>query len=215
MKKTIIGLVGFANSGKDTVGKMLVQHYGFQKDSFAAPLKDSVSAIFGYDRSMLEGDGDIDRQWRETVEPWWAEKMKNPAWTPRLAMQIFGTEIMRNHFSDTIWIDSLEHRLEHTKRERIVITDARFRNEIGLIHKMGGYVIHVKGSKEPWWFNDMARYNSGDKTVEPKIKEVLTSVHQSERDWVGTKVDYVVDNTIKSLDVLKVNVDKVMQNVLQ
>ena len=52
----LIGIVGLIGSGKDTVAKRLVDKHGFVKDSFAKSLKDAVSAMFNWDRKMLEGD---------------------------------------------------------------------------------------------------------------------------------------------------------------
>jgi len=44
----LIGIVGFIGSGKDTVAKEFCK-LGCVQDSFAAPLKDVCSAIFGWD----------------------------------------------------------------------------------------------------------------------------------------------------------------------
>ena len=54
----IIGLLGFAGSGKGTVADILVSK-GFKKESFADPVKDAVAAIFGWERSLLEGDNSV------------------------------------------------------------------------------------------------------------------------------------------------------------
>jgi len=60
----IIGICGLIGSGKGTVADILVEYHGFQKISFADKLKDGVAAVYGWDRSMLEGDTDISRIWR-------------------------------------------------------------------------------------------------------------------------------------------------------
>ncbi len=60
----IVGLVGFIGSGKGTVGDILEQK-GFIKDSFAKPLKDACSVMFGWPREMLEGDTEVSRKWRD------------------------------------------------------------------------------------------------------------------------------------------------------
>ena len=49
----IIGFCGFAGSGKDTAADYLVNFYNFDRISFAGPLKDTLSAVFGWERSML------------------------------------------------------------------------------------------------------------------------------------------------------------------
>ena len=52
----IIGFVGLIGSGKDTCADILVSEGGYKRVSFATTLKDTVSAVFGWDREMLEGN---------------------------------------------------------------------------------------------------------------------------------------------------------------
>ena len=51
----IIGVCGFIGSGKDTVADYLQNFHEFRRESFASTLKDAVAAVFGWDRTMLEG----------------------------------------------------------------------------------------------------------------------------------------------------------------
>ena len=121
----IIGLVGFIGSGKGTVGEILEQK-GFVKDSFAKPLKDACSVIFGWPREMLEGDTEVSRKWREEPDVFWSEKF-GKTFSPRLALQLMGTEAGRNVFHKDIWVTSL---LNRSKGKDVVVTDVRFKNEI-------------------------------------------------------------------------------------
>ena len=43
----LIGVVGFAGSGKGTIGDILVGDHQFVRLSFADALKDAVAVIFG------------------------------------------------------------------------------------------------------------------------------------------------------------------------
>jgi hypothetical protein len=52
---SIIAICGFQGAGKDTLADILVNNYGFIRVSFAGAVKDVASAIFGWDREMLEG----------------------------------------------------------------------------------------------------------------------------------------------------------------
>ena len=70
----IIGICGLIGSGKGTVSDYLVDEYGFEKISFADKLKDGVSAVFGWDRDMLEGDNSDSRQWREQEDEFWSKE---------------------------------------------------------------------------------------------------------------------------------------------
>ena len=56
---SIISISGERGSGKDTIASILVDEYGFQKLAFADSVKDSLSVIFGWDRIMLEGIGEV------------------------------------------------------------------------------------------------------------------------------------------------------------
>ena len=110
----IIGICGFIGSGKDTVADYLVNLHHFRRESFANTLKDAVSAVFGWDRTMLEGRTKQAREWREQVDLWWAERLNMPNLTPRWILQNWGTEVCRKNFHDDIWIASLENKLRNS-----------------------------------------------------------------------------------------------------
>ena len=87
----LIGLCGYIGSGKNAVAEMLVKNHGYEQDSFAKSLKDAVSAVFGWPRELLEGNTHESRAWREAPDKWWTEQLEMPV-TPRLALQVIGTE---------------------------------------------------------------------------------------------------------------------------
>lgn len=191
MTKQIIGICGFIGSGKDTAADYLVNFHEFRRDSFAATLKDAVAAVFGWDRELLEGRTKQAREWREQVDTWWAERLKMPELTPRLVLQLWGTEVCRRSFHDDIWIASLESRLRNS-RDNIVISDCRFPNEIKAIKNAGGKVVWVQRGELPSWHIMAAKANKGDSFAAEKLKAL--GVHASETAWVGTDFDYIVDN---------------------
>jgi hypothetical protein len=183
----IIGLVGFIGSGKGTVGDILEQK-GFIKDSFAKPLKDACSVIFGWPREMLEGDTEVSRKWREEPDVYWSEKF-NKEFSPRLALQLMGTEAGRNVFHTDVWVISL---LNRAKGKDVVVTDVRFQNEIDYIQKNGGIIIRVKRGEEPEWYDLAKDANEGFSSAVMGMKD--KGIHQSEWDWVGSEFDYVIEN---------------------
>lgn len=187
----IIGFVGFIGSGKDTAADYLVNFHGFRRDSFANTLKDAVAAVFGWDRTLLEGRTAEARAWREQVDTWWAERLGMPNLTPRWILQYWGTDVLRNNFHDDIWIASLEHKLL-TSNDNIVISDVRFPNEIKAIKRAGGKVIRVKRGPDPDWYDVAVKANNGDKASIEKLN--LLKVHSSETSWVGLDIDQVIDN---------------------
>ena len=192
----IIGVCGFIGSGKDTIADYLTNFHGFRRESFANSLKDEVAYVFGWDRTMLEGRTKTAREWREQVDPWWAERLNMPNLTPRWVLQYWGTEVCRKAFHDDIWIASLENKLRNS-RDDIVISDCRFPNEIKSIKEAGGIVIRVKRGDDPEWYKDAADMNAGDKCINWALatkRMELRKIHASETAWVGTKFDAVLTN---------------------
>jgi hypothetical protein len=193
----IIGFVGFIGSGKDTAADYLVNFHEFRRDSFANTLKDAVSAVFGWDRIMLEGRTKQAREWREQVDPWWAERLNMPNLTPRWVLQYWGTEVCRQGFHDDIWIASVENKMRKTT-DNIVISDVRFPNEIKAIHNAGGKVIRVKRGPEPEWYDAAISMNKGEVAnmtwATSKHKIAQLGIHASETAWVGGDIDIVIEN---------------------
>jgi hypothetical protein len=196
----IIGFVGFIGSGKDTAADYLVNFHGFRRDSFANTLKDAVAAVFGWDRTLLEGRTKEAREWREQVDPWWAERLNMPTLTPRWVLQYWGTEVCRQGFHDDIWIASVENKLRKTK-DNIVISDVRFPNEIKAIHEAGGKVVRVKRGSEPHWYDIAVQANRGVDSAAKWLKE--EGIHASETAWVGGKIDVVIENDSSIDDLFK------------
>lgn len=192
----IIGFVGFIGSGKDTAADYLVNFHGFRRDSFANTLKDAVAAVFGWDRVLLEGRTKEAREWREQVDPWWAERLDKPNLTPRWILQYWGTEVCRNGFHDDIWIASLENKMRKTQ-DNIVISDVRFPNEIQAIHNAGGLVVRIKRGADPDWYQDAVNMNAGPQNMSwaiSKMRMEQRKIHASETAWVGAKIDYILSN---------------------
>lgn len=186
----IIGFVGFIGSGKDTAADYLVNFHGFRRDSFANTLKDAVSAVFGWDRTLLEGRTKEAREWRERVDFWWSNRLGRQI-TPRWILQYWGTEVCRQGFHDDIWIASLENKMRKTK-DNIVISDVRFPNEIKAIHSAGGIVVRVKRGPDPEWYDLAIQANQGVNVAIQELK--MKKIHASETAWVGRDIDIEVDN---------------------
>ena len=176
----IIGICGLIGSGKGTVADILVDH-GFKKVSFADKLKDGVSTIFGWDRAMLEGDTDESRTWREQRDDFWSSETKMEV-TPRLVLQLFGTDCMRNGFDDGVWVSLLKKTILDNPGN-YVVPDVRFENEIAMLRDIGGEVWEVQRGRTPEW---LIKYEITG--VEP------AEIHPSEWRWIKSRKDVVIEN---------------------
>jgi hypothetical protein len=200
----IIGLVGLIGSGKDTAADYLVNSHGWRRDSFAAPLKDAVATIFGWDREMLEGRTQQSRQWRECPDEWWSQRLGREL-TPRLVLQLWGTEVGRQAFHNDVWVASLENRLRKTQ-DNVVITDCRFANEIEVIQRAGGRVFRIRRGPEPDWVQDALDYLEF-----PAGRPPSHIPHASEWSWMGTEWDATIYND-GSIQDLYNNMDVVIDS---
>jgi len=213
----IIGVCGFIGSGKDTIADYLTNFHGFRRESFANTLKDAVSMVFGWDRTMLEGRTKQAREWREQVDLWWANRLNMPNLTPRWVLQYWGTEVCRKSFHDDIWIAALENKLRNSKDD-IVISDCRFPNEIKSIKDAGGIVVRVVRGPEPEWYDAAVSANRGpDGNVTwstSKVKLERVGIHASETAWVGTDFDFVLDNNA-SIDDLYAQIKNLVLDPLE
>lgn len=187
----LIGILGRMGSGKDTVAKELVETYGFRQDSFAATLKDITSQIFGWDRELLSGGSLESRAFREEVDEWWSEKLGIPNFTPRLALQLLGTDVFRNNFHENIWVLSAMRRYQDG--EHVVISDARFPNEVQTIREMGGHIIRVDRGEEPEWW-PIAKGAAEGREVALKAMKEHYKIHASEWAWANEVPDEVLMN---------------------
>ena len=211
----IIGVVGLIGAGKDTMADYLVNIHQFRRESFANTLKDAVSAVFGWDRDLLEGRTRHSREWREQVDAWWADRLGMPDLTPRWVLQYWGTEVVRRSFHDDTWIASLENRLRKTNDD-VVISDCRFPNEIGAIKRAGGLVIRVHRGPDPDWYRFAEMINRGpEKNIEwswAKTQLDKFNIHASETAWIGTAFDAVIDNN-STMDHLYAQINDLVQDL--
>ena len=204
----IVGVSGFIGSGKDTLADYLITFKGFRRMSFAEPLKDAISAIFGWDRELLEGRTAHSREWREQVDTWWAKRLDLPHLTPRFVLQQWGTEVGRRAFHDDIWIASVENKLRSIK-DNIVLSDARFPNELRAIKRAGGVNIRVNRGDNPSWYDAALSLSLDPKNIEAKKLLENQGVHASEYSSVGLEHDYYISND-GTVDELHRKIDSVI-----
>ena len=204
----IIGLVGFIGAGKGTVADLLVERHAFIKESFANSVKDACAVIFGWNRGLLEGDSLESRAWREQKDEWWSEKLGRE-FSPRLALQLMGTEAGRDVFHPDLWVHTVLRRCKPS--QYYVIADVRFPNEIKAIRDSGGHVIRVRRGPNPEWY-DLARDCNLGVCKQEVMRNAYPEVHYSEWAWIGGDYDIVMDNNC-ALDELEIRVDKLVDSL--
>lgn len=200
----IIGVVGFIGSGKGTAADILVQKYGFTKLSFADTVKDATAAIFGWQRSLLEGDTEESREFREKSDDWWTDKFECESFTPRLALQLMGTEAGRDVFHKDVWVYALERKMEMYKN--VVIADVRFPNEIEWMRSKGGFAVRVSRGPDPEWYDAAVRANKEQNT------DLMADypIHYSEWAWAGQIMDYQLEN-IGAISMLEADIGHMLK----
>ncbi len=131
----IIGIAGYKGSGKDTAGSVLTSTFGWDKMSFAQPIKELVGNTFNLNKEMLNGLTPEHREAREQMLP----DVFN--YTPRQLLQIIGTGF-RDIVHPDVWVKIVEEKYKRHDNH-VVITDVRFPNEVEMINNHG-FVIGIK-----------------------------------------------------------------------
>ena len=153
---------------------------------------------------MLEGASKASRDWREQPDEFWSGKFNYP-FTPRLALQLMGTEAGRNVFHQDLWVISLLNR-HNQGTNSTVVTDVRFRNEFRAIQEEGGIIVRVRRGPDPVWYETAWKVN-----CEGLSPTEMIGVHQSEWDWIGCPINHTIYND-GTLSDLRDNVRFVVQN---
>jgi hypothetical protein len=183
---SIVGVTGRKFNGKDTVGKILSDRYGYIRVAFADSLKEACRSIFHFTDEQLYGKD------KEVIDEYWKI-------APRHIFQFVGTELFREQISrlmpwveKNIWIKSVEKQIQDIKDKnkdaRIVVTDVRFQNEVDAVRKLGGIVIRVK---------------------RPSLKDD-TDTHSSELeiDELDVDIDIINDSSVDDLRDRVINIFK-------
>lgn len=183
----IIGITGLKRSGKDTIADFLVSDFGFEKYSFATPLKKAVCEIFGWDFNTVEKNEN-----KEKIDP-------NFGISYRQACQDLGTEWGQLGLSErfpefkmitgrNLWVKRFIAHYNKNKLKNIVIPDIRFPHEEKAIKDLDGKIIKV---------------------IRPQIKN--NDIHESEKHIGSIIADYNIINN-KEIFHLKKKIISILNN---
>ena len=117
----IIGLSGYARSGKDTVAGMLMGIHHYKRVAFADKIREFLLEI-----DPLVMHNGMDFRLQDIVESKGWEDAKTEFPEIRRLLQDLGVGA-RNIFGNDFWIEQALRG--HLSTEKIVITDVRFKNE--------------------------------------------------------------------------------------
>lgn len=140
-----IAIMGKANTGKNTLGKMLVRqirsrpfkYYPASYMAFADPMKEMIRHMYpATPRKFLYGSSKL----RNEIVPG-AFKDGVPLTVRQLLIDL-GT--LGRSYNSQIWINNFDQRLANTYQESIVVVpDMRFRNEFDYLRDKGFYLIRL------------------------------------------------------------------------
>ena len=135
MSHILIGVTGFAGSGKDTFSDELVLHHNFVKLEFARKIKEILSDLYDVPIQSF-----YDRVLKNTSH------MVLGGLTPREACQRIGTEGFRNMISRSTWVNYL---IRHANEvigggSSVVVSDVRFPDEFARLKEMGAIMVGIE-----------------------------------------------------------------------
>lgn len=178
----IIGLSGYAQTGKDTIAKHLVENYGFKRIAFADPIRE---ALYKLD-PIISDIVDLPHVGiANAVDNIGWELLKQSSPQVRRLLQRMGTEVGRNMFGTDFWV--YQAFKDVSSQSQVVFTDVRFPNEFHHIKSHFGKVFRVE---------------------KPGISAV--NAHVSEMALDNYNFDGVILNN-GSIEELNVQIDSIMK----
>lgn len=140
-----IGLIGKAQAGKDSVGAILRESYGYQRVAFADALKESALRA---NPLIYPADGWLDYGYCEEADLYLADLVHLCGWDAakvgfpevRRFLQQHG-QAKREHDPE-YWIHEAMRVVDDTS-EPVVVTDVRYRNEAETLAARGFLLVRV------------------------------------------------------------------------
>jgi hypothetical protein len=130
----LIGILGKAGAGKDTVRGILEAEHAYTGLAFADPMREMLQRLF--DVAKLPDQYRTSRTLKETPLP-------ELQISYRQMMQKLGTEWGRS-LKEDLWVRLAKSRVEADSSKNYCISDVRFKNEAAWIKNQGGVLWRVE-----------------------------------------------------------------------
>lgn len=137
--------MGKANTGKNTLGKMLVRQLRLHKNTylsasyiaFADPMKEMIRQMFPETpKKYLYGSSSF----RKEIIPGTLDQNGAPLTIRQLLIDL-GTR--GREYDPDVWVKSFDQRFIMKPASIVVVTDVRFRNEFDYLRSKGFYMIRL------------------------------------------------------------------------
>jgi hypothetical protein len=138
MATNIIGLIGYAQSGKDSFASFLLP-FGWRRHALADALK-KTAYVLNPIVENLDGSGVVRLAWLVDNVGWEQAKQSKDV---RELLQRLGTEVGHNLLGENVWVNLLSKRIAESEDDLVVVTDVRFPNEAEWILDLGGSLIRI------------------------------------------------------------------------
>lgn len=133
----VLGLSGWARSGKDSVAEFLEERCGYTKMSFAQPMKDALVTL----NPMIDVlENRVNLKTALGGMDW--DYLKSVSTEIRPLLQRLGTEVGRQMFDEDFWVDLALKQIPDGAK--VVFADVRFPNEAEAVRKLGGQVWRIE-----------------------------------------------------------------------
>jgi len=179
MKKVKLVLIsGYKRSGKDFVSEKLSELIkGSSVVTLAEPLKDIIATTMSVSKDALEkykNNSELLFVHETPCTNLWQSKKVTDF---RHILQRFGTDAMKKHFGDDVWVDLLIRKLP--AEGVVIVSDWRFISEYLALSKVGDII-----------------------TVRVEDSNIKPDAHISEHELDNFDFDYYIENSAKDESVI-------------
>lgn len=142
MAGKLIGLTGYAQSGKDEFAKSLALRGGFIRMGMSDALNEMALVL----NPILLVDGSTIVTYEDMYYTFGYDRAKQEYPQFRAFLQRLGTEAVREILGENSWTQAAERRFVPLLQEgrNVAVTGIRFASEMNMIKRYGGTVIRIE-----------------------------------------------------------------------